>query len=183
MSTENIERREYRNPPIVEKACQFVLPPDTPWDITIPGLIYDKVPKEFRRREPGRLTQIPITPSSQGAPQTQQPIEGVRFWTDDNTKFIWVLPRMLAIHCLKPCPAWLELEPIIKDLLGILDSVAQVECFQGISLIYVNRIEIPSPPAGINLGDYFEFRPSLGCLLYTSPSPRDGLLSRMPSSA
>ena len=27
-------------------------------------------------------------------------------------------------------------------------------------------------------------KPSLfGCLLYTSPSPRDGLLSRMPSSA
>ena len=25
--------------------------------------------------------------------------------------------------------------------------------------------------------------PSGGCLLYTSPSPRDGLLSRMPSSA
>ena len=24
---------------------------------------------------------------------------------------------------------------------------------------------------------------SWGCLLYTSPSPRDGLLSRMPSSA
>ena len=25
--------------------------------------------------------------------------------------------------------------------------------------------------------------PFMGCLLYTSPSPRDGLLSRMPSSA
>ena len=24
---------------------------------------------------------------------------------------------------------------------------------------------------------------NVGCLLYTSPSPRDGLLSRMPSSA
>ena len=24
---------------------------------------------------------------------------------------------------------------------------------------------------------------NMGCLLYTSPSPRDGLLSRMPSSA
>ena len=24
---------------------------------------------------------------------------------------------------------------------------------------------------------------TIGCLLYTSPSPRDGLLSRMPSSA
>ena len=30
------------------------------------------------------------------------------------------------------------------------------------------------------LGRYFDI---LGCLLYTSPSPRDGLLSRMPSSA
>ena len=27
------------------------------------------------------------------------------------------------------------------------------------------------------------FSPLKGCLLYTSPSPRDGLLSRMPSSA
>ena len=29
----------------------------------------------------------------------------------------------------------------------------------------------------------FEWSETLGCLLYTSPSPRDGLLSRMPSSA
>ena len=28
-----------------------------------------------------------------------------------------------------------------------------------------------------------EFVPDMDCLLYTSPSPRDGLLSRMPSSA
>ena len=28
-----------------------------------------------------------------------------------------------------------------------------------------------------------EDRENEGCLLYTSPSPRDGLLSRMPSSA
>ena len=29
----------------------------------------------------------------------------------------------------------------------------------------------------------FGYTRILGCLLYTSPSPRDGLLSRMPSSA
>ena len=31
--------------------------------------------------------------------------------------------------------------------------------------------------------DFIDTRVKLGCLLYTSPSPRDGLLSRMPSSA
>ena len=34
------------------------------------------------------------------------------------------------------------------------------------------------PPA-----NYDESTQVLNCLLYTSPSPRDGLLSRMPSSA
>ena len=34
------------------------------------------------------------------------------------------------------------------------------------------------------LGVYTEIHPhDITCLLYTSPSPRDGLLSRMPSSA
>jgi UDP-glucuronate decarboxylase len=30
---------------------------------------------------------------------------------------------------------------------------------------------------------HYQFDPVKTCLLYTSPSPRDGLLSRMPSSA
>ena len=33
------------------------------------------------------------------------------------------------------------------------------------------------------MGGMMAWGQSYGCLLYTSPSPRDGLLSRMPSSA
>ena len=33
------------------------------------------------------------------------------------------------------------------------------------------------------LPELYEIDESIDCLLYTSPSPRDGLLSRMPSSA
>ena len=43
---------------------------------------------------------------------------------------------------------------------------------------------LPEPPTIYAAGDVLLDRRSiLGCLLYTSPSPRDGLLSRMPSSA
>ena len=35
----------------------------------------------------------------------------------------------------------------------------------------------------IIIGVVKESAPRMPCLLYTSPSPRDGLLSRMPSSA
>ena len=37
--------------------------------------------------------------------------------------------------------------------------------------------------AWAELGKHLELEPATVCLLYTSPSPRDGLLSRMPSSA
>ena len=41
---------------------------------------------------------------------------------------------------------------------------------------YANAMQAPKlEKIVINMG--------VGCLLYTSPSPRDGLLSRMPSSA
>ena len=35
----------------------------------------------------------------------------------------------------------------------------------------------------VRIGDTNRFNLAAGCLLYTSPSPRDRLLSRMPSSA
>ena len=41
------------------------------------------------------------------------------------------------------------------------------------------NVEFQSENGILGMGPF----PFEGCLLYTSPSPRDGLLSRMPSSA
>ena len=45
------------------------------------------------------------------------------------------------------------------------------------------RYEAQIAEADATIKIYFENSVGIGCLLYTSPSPRDGLLSRMPSSA
>ena len=49
--------------------------------------------------------------------------------------------------------------------------------------VLYNKSDTPKRPE--NLKKYYNVLNALvkGCLLYTSPSPRDGLLSRMPSSA
>ena len=44
------------------------------------------------------------------------------------------------------------------------------------------RVDLAKYPAGCATVENMVIYPH-GCLLYTSPSPRDGLLSRMPSSA
>ena len=43
--------------------------------------------------------------------------------------------------------------------------------------------QIPYPMVGANIGKFLNDVAGLVCLLYTSPSPRDATLSRMPSSA
>ena len=57
------------------------------------------------------------------------------------------------------------------DYIRRLDGV--VESVEPHGTGYVTRIRYPAEI----------FEPGNICLLYTSPSPRDGLLSRMPSSA
>ena len=54
--------------------------------------------------------------------------------------------------------------------LAVFVGVAGHELF---GMAMLSRPIVVAPLAGL----------LLGCLLYTSPSPRDGLLSRMPSSA
>ena len=54
----------------------------------------------------------------------------------------------------------------------------------GLSLLKVNKDLVVGSKKGIIVKDMREsFDQDRSCLLYTSPSPRDGLLSRMPSSA
>ena len=55
--------------------------------------------------------------------------------------------------------------------------------FNKISLDKVSTSMTINSTAATLLSFYIILAEKNGCLLYTSPSPRDGLLSRMPSSA
>ena len=70
-------------------------------------------------------------------------------------------------------------KPIILGIETSCDETA-------ISLIEDNETGIPKILSNI-VSSQFDVHKEFGgvvpCLLYTSPSPRDGLLSRMPSSA
>ena len=57
---------------------------------------------------------------------------------------------------------------------------AMVDALNYIRLGYCDVIVTGGSEAGVNIAGMAGFN---ACLLYTSPSPRDGLLSRMPSSA
>ena len=72
-----------------------------------------------------------------------------------------------------------EIDEMIRDLFPLYHGVSE----QG-SSSNADFVEEPNEDAKrfYRLLKDFE-QPAYPCLLYTSPSPRDGLLSRMPSSA
>ena len=60
-------------------------------------------------------------------------------------------------------------------------SAQPVAAPQGDALVRAHSPVIGPADAPVTIVEFFD--PSCDCLLYTSPSPRDATLSRMPSSA
>ena len=59
---------------------------------------------------------------------------------------------------------------------------ARAKMLNGINIL-ADAVKVTLGPKGRNVVIDKSFGSPRTCLLYTSPSPRDGLLSRMPSSA
>ena len=64
---------------------------------------------------------------------------------------------------------------------SVLDTAAEAFAADSYPSVSMNQLAAACGGSKSRLYHYYEGKEA--CLLYTSPSPRDGLLSRMPSSA
>jgi uncharacterized protein (TIGR04255 family) len=153
----------YRNPPIVEVVCEFRFVPAEPWDLTIPGLVYERLKETFPVRRPRKRLQTEAKAEAQGIRQEIQFTELAQFLGQDEVAFIQVGPNLLSINHLKPYPTWEIYKPMIQQGLKAYTGITAPKGIQRIGLRYINRIEIPDKH--IELKDYFSFRPFVGSQL------------------
>ena len=154
--------KKYLHPPIVEAACEFRLHQETLWDLTIPGLLYEKFKEGFTRKQQYHIQEVQLHQTPQGLKQEVIDKDIVRFIGDNKENvFIQVGPQILSIHCLQPYITWTAFKPIIYRAWSHLAEVfSSPISFQRIGLRYINRIFIPDKT--VDLPSYFEFRPYLG---------------------
>ena len=151
---------KYGNPPIVEVVAEFRFVPSEPWDLTVPGLVYDRVREQFPRKRLLKVLEGEAAAEASGIRQEFRLTDRMQFLREDEKAFAQVGPDLLAVNHLAPYPTWEGFAPLIQDALGVYVAVAQPRGYRRIGLRYVNRIAIPTNP--VELADYLNFRPFVG---------------------
>jgi uncharacterized protein (TIGR04255 family) len=152
--------KKYAKPPIVEALCEFRLTPETRWDLTVPGLLYEKLKESFPQKEQRMIQQMELTGGPEGLHQQIRMREAIIFFTEDKKMLVQVGPRLLTINVFKPYPHWDGFKPRIEMAWESLQAAIEVQGLERIGLRYINHIELPAQ--GVELAEYFEFYPSIG---------------------
>lgn len=147
--------KKYSNPPIVEALCEFQFIPRQPWDITIPGLLYEKIKEQFPEKQQQVGFGVEVRPEDRKLEQRIEMTQRMRFLRSDKTALVQVGPDLLAINHLKPYPTWHAFKPLILQNLEKYQKIANPKGFKRIGLRYINKIEFSIE--SIELSDYFNY--------------------------
>jgi len=156
-----MSHRQYQNPPIEEAVCEFRFAPSLQWNLTVPGLLYEKIKTNY----PGepkqqnliqaefQIGQLPINPGF----ALKQGTTKLLFQSTDGKKLVGVGPDMLSIHSLRPYEGWDSFAERIKESFHSYIEVAKPQGIKHLALRYINKIVIPEQ--NIDLGKYFTVYP------------------------
>jgi uncharacterized protein (TIGR04255 family) len=152
--------KRYINPPIIEALCEFQFIPGSEWDLTIPGLIYEKVKSEFPLRKQQIGIGVKFRPTEKGFEhKVESAPPRIQFFKKDEKSLIQVARDFLAVNKLKPYQTWSKFRSMILQALEKYKGVANPSGFKRIGLRYINKIDFSNK--SVVLSDYFNFFPSI----------------------
>jgi uncharacterized protein (TIGR04255 family) len=149
-------RRQYPNPPIAEAVCEFRFAPGQAWNLTVPGLFYEKI-RDLYTGEPRHQNLIVTELKSGHIPQGATKL---LFPSADATKLVGVGPDTLSIHSLRPYEGWNEFSHRIDQAFQFYLQVAKPIGVTRIGIRYINQIAI-SVDEVVELNEYFTVYPQL----------------------
>ncbi len=147
--------KQYPSSPITEAMCEIRYTPAAAWDLTIPGLFYERIKEDFPKRVQDKGVETTI--SLVGGGVQTVPVERLRFAKDDDSAFIQVADNALIVSLAAPYPGWESFLSMITQASATYQDVAHPSLTVHAGLRYINRITVPSEL--FNLSDYFRFYP------------------------
>ena len=145
------------NYPIIEAICEFQFIPGPPWDMTVPGLIYDKIKNEFPIKKQQKGFAIGFHPKKGEIEHKFELAPKIQFWRPDDSAIVQVGPNLLIINQLKPYPKWHTFKPLILNILANYNQTTAPKRFKRILLRYINRFDFNQKT--LELSEFFNYYP------------------------
>lgn len=152
--------RKYHNAPIIEVVCEFIFTPNSPWDLALPGLIYERLRNTFEKRTQETIVAVEVTPGISNTLPAFRTEERIRLTQADEQAFIILGKHSISIHHVKPYPSWEKFFPLIRQAFESYTSVAEPVGIHRIGLRYINRIEVDG--GRVEPSEYFSLYPYVG---------------------
>lgn len=144
--------RKYDNPPLVEAVCEFQFLSDENWDLTFPGLIYERIKDGFPRKKQVTRTSLRVPAGIPAPAVSEDVVDRVQFYSKDEKALIQVGPNLLAVNALRPFFGWEELRRTALDKMNVYREICNPRGLRRVGIRYINEILIPGNR--ISLAEY-----------------------------
>jgi uncharacterized protein (TIGR04255 family) len=151
---------KYRKPPIGEAVCELRFIPSAPWDLAVPGLIYERLRTAFPKRRQLKVLDSAIQLQTEATLHQFVTTDRLQCVSEDEKDVVGVGPNVLAISRLDPYKGWEQFRPTIMRALEAYSEVTSPKALQRAGLRYVNRITFDEK--SVELSDFFDFYPFVG---------------------
>jgi uncharacterized protein (TIGR04255 family) len=154
-------RKKYSNPPIKEVMFELRFSQSSPWDPTIPGLIYEKLKEQFPIREKGKDIETEIVVEEENIQPKVRLRERALFRNNEGNMLVQVGTHLLAINHLTPYTSWENYLKVIDQVLTAYVETVGTTAINRVELRHINEIPF-IPNERVKLEDYFDFYPHIG---------------------
>ena len=151
---------KYSKPPIVVAMCEVHFDPASPWDLAVPGLLYEELRELFPTRSQTPAFEAVLAATPEGVTQQVRRHERLQFSQVDERIIVQVGNHYLAVHHRPPYSTWEEFLPRIRTVLERYRKIASPTRVQRISLTYANSIVLPGDNPEPD--EFFDFYPHIG---------------------
>lgn len=148
-------RPSYENPPIEEAVCQVTFAAPIPWNVAIPGLVFERLRDKYPSDPEGqRQLQAALQPGDSGASFAVESGQERYVYRDSVGARLVILGQdNLSVNCLRPYEGWPSLRDRLEHAISRVSDVVALPPVRRVENRYLNRIVLPGPP--FNTDDYF----------------------------
>lgn len=158
-------RRRYQSPPVAEALARFAWTEPLAWNVTTPGLLFERVRKQYPAAPDARavmeaeMNPQGAGPASAGFEFRTGPQQMV-FKNEAEDRLLIIGPHDMSVHGLPPYEGWESLEQrMFAAIAGVEHLLPDEPTVKQIGLRYINRVELPT--INIRFSDYLTLDLSL----------------------